>query len=102
MRNSDYKIKPISISNVKITDNFWSSRIETNRKITIPHLFKKSEETGRINNFSRAAGILKDGGMPIFPFDDSDVFKIIEAAAYSLILMHDPDLKSTPILLLKK
>ena len=61
--------------------------------MTIPHVLKKCEKTGRFDNFSRAAGLLNDGKSPIFPFDDSDVFKAIEGAAYSLIHFPDPELK---------
>ncbi len=84
MKKHYYQIQPISFTKVKITDNFWSSRIEINRNVTIPYAFKKCEETGRIDNFSKAAGLIEDDIEPIQPFDDSDVFKIIEGAAYSL------------------
>lgn len=84
-------IQPIPLENVKINGNFWAPRIKINHEITIPHAFQKCEKTGRIDNFSRAAGLLNDGKKPIFPFDDSDVFKVIEGAAYSLIIR--PDLK---------
>lgn len=94
MIENDYPIKPIYLSHVKIIDNFWAPRIEINANITIPHNFRKCEETGRISNFSRAAGLLKDGKRPIYPFDDSDVFKVIEGAAYSLILKPDSKLEA--------
>ncbi|MFX0022099.1 MAG: glycoside hydrolase family 127 protein [Candidatus Hermodarchaeota archaeon] len=86
-----YVIQPVPLNNVKIDDNFWAPRIKINHEITIPHAFQKCEKTGRIDNFSRAAGLLNDDKKPIFPFDDSDVFKVVEGAAYSLI--HNPDLK---------
>lgn len=86
-------IRPISLDKVKINDRFWSPRIEINHKITIPHAFKNCEKTGRIANFSRAAGLLNDGKKPIFPFDDSDVFKVIKGAAYSLIIKPDSKLE---------
>jgi DUF1680 family protein len=85
----DYPIEQISISKVKIADQFWSAKIKTNNKITIPFILKKCEETGRIDNFLRAAGLLKGDPSTTFPFDDSDVYKAIEAAAYSLI--HEPN-----------
>ena len=88
-----YKIQPISLSRVIINDKFWAPRIKTNQEITIPHVFKKLEKTGRIDNFSRAAGLLNDGKKPLFPFDDSDVFKVIEGAAYSLIIKPDSKLE---------
>ena len=93
MKSNDYPIHTISLKDVKIKDNFWGPRIEINQKITIPYTFKKCEETGRIDNFSRAAGLLEDGKKPIYPFDDSDVFKIIEGASYSLMLNPDSKLE---------
>ncbi|MFW9822024.1 MAG: glycoside hydrolase family 127 protein [Candidatus Thorarchaeota archaeon] len=90
----DNSIQPISLNQVNIKDDFWAPRIEINTKITIPHVIQKCEKTGRFANFSRAAGLLNDGKRPIFPFDDSDVFKIIEGVAYSLILKPDPKLEA--------
>ncbi len=95
-------IRPISLDKVKINDRFWSPRIEINHKITIPHAFKNCEKTGRIANFSRAAGLLNDGKKPIFPFDDSDVFKVIEGAAYSLIIKPDSKLEDYVDYLIEK
>ena len=37
-----------------MTDAFWAPRIETNRTVTIPFIFNKNEETGRIANFAIA------------------------------------------------
>jgi DUF1680 family protein len=88
-----YSIKPITLSKVRINDYFWAPRIKTNHETTIPHVFKQCEDTGRINNFLRAGGLLNDGKKPIFPHDDSDVYKAIEGAAHSLILIHEPKLE---------
>lgn len=87
----DYPIQPIAFTDVKINDSFWAPRIETNRKVTIPYNFKKSEETGRIRNFAIAGG-LEEGEFEGIFFNDSDVFKIIEGAAYSLMVHKDPEL----------
>ena len=90
----DYPIHPVAFTNVKITDDFWSKRLETNHRVTIPIAFRKAEETGRIDNF-RIAGGLKEGKFAsIYPFDDSDVFKNIEAACYSLQIYPDPILEA--------
>ncbi|NVM19395.1 MAG: glycoside hydrolase family 127 protein [Candidatus Lokiarchaeota archaeon] len=93
LNSSDKAIQSIPINNVKIIDNFWAPRIKVNHEITIPYLFQQCEKTGRIGNFSRAAGLLNDGKRPIFPFDDSDVYKVIEGAAYSLMINPDPKLE---------
>jgi hypothetical protein len=86
-----YRIANVPFTAVRIADQFWSPRIETNRTVTIPYDFQKSEETGRIANFAKAGGLLAGAHEGIF-FNDSDVFKIIEGAAYSLMLYPDPEL----------
>jgi uncharacterized protein len=87
----DYPIKPVPFTSVKIDDNFWSKRLEINRTVTLPHNFQKCEETGRIDNFAKAAG-LKKGSYKGYQFNDSDVFKVIEGASYSLQVHADPHL----------
>ncbi len=88
----DYPIKPIPFTKVKLTDNFWAPRIKTDKDVTIPLAFRKAEETGRIKNFKIAGGLEKGKFCTQFPFDDSDVFKNIEAASYILQIYPDPSL----------
>ena len=88
----DYPFSPIPFTSVSINDEFWGPRIKTNREVTIPDTFKKSEETGRIKNFAVAGGLEKGEFEGIF-YNDSDVFKIIEGASYSLNVNPDPKLK---------
>ena len=88
----DYSIKPVAFTEVEVSDSFWLPRMETNRKVTIPFAFKKSEETGRIDNFAKAGGLMP-GKFEGRRYNDSDVFKIMEGAAYSLSLHRDPDLE---------
>ncbi|NQT00993.1 MAG: glycoside hydrolase family 127 protein, partial [Planctomycetes bacterium] len=80
----DYPIEPVPFIDVKLTDEFWAPRIETNRKVSIPYAFGKCEETGRIDNFAIAGGLLKGEHRANYPFDDTDPYKIIEGASYSL------------------
>ncbi len=89
----DYPIKPVTFTEVKIEDTFWLPRLETNRLVTIPFAFKKSEETGRIDNFSKAGGLMP-GQFIGRRYNDSDVFKIMEGAAYSLSLHPNPELEA--------
>jgi DUF1680 family protein len=86
-----YQYKPVPFTAVTINDHFWSPRITTNRQVTIPYDFQKCEETGRITNFDKAAGWMEGDHEGIF-YNDSDVFKIVEGAAYSLTLYPDADL----------
>ena len=87
----DYKITGVPFNEVKINDNFWLPKIETNRTVTIPASFAKCEETGRVENFIKAAK--KEGEFgTTFLFDDTDIYKIIEGAAYSMSVHPDPKL----------
>jgi len=91
---SDYPITPVPFTDVKITDHFWSARIDTNTRVTIPFALQQCEATGRLKNF-RVAGELEAGTFNSrYPFDDSDVFKIIEGASYSLHNHPDPALEN--------
>lgn len=93
-RDSSYPIEPVSFTEVTITDDFWSGRIETNQKVTIPFAFLKSEETGRIENFKVAGGLTEGTFNTRRGYDDSDVYKVMEGAAYSLIDHPDPALEA--------
>jgi DUF1680 family protein len=86
-----YPISALPFTAVRVDDPFWSPRIETNRTVTVPYDFQKCEETGRISNFAKAAGLQTGPHVGIF-FNDSDVYKVIEGAAYSLMLHPDPEL----------
>ena len=52
----DYPISPVPFARVKVSGGFWAARLETNRTVTIPACFRRCEETGRIDNFAKAAG----------------------------------------------
>jgi DUF1680 family protein len=88
----DYPITPVPFTAVHLTDSFWAPRIAMNAKVTIPIAFGYCESTGRVRNFDIAAGVDTGKFQTIYPFDDSDVFKIIEGAAFSLQTMPDPKL----------
>lgn len=90
------KVEPlefVSPGGVEFHDGFWGDRARLIHEITIPHAFEQSELTGRISNFEKAGG-LADGEHQGFFFNDSDVYKIVEGAAYSLMLTPDPELES--------
>ncbi|MCA1757691.1 MAG: glycoside hydrolase family 127 protein [Bacteroidales bacterium] len=85
-------IEPVPFTSVKVTDNFWAPRLESNRTSTIPIAIEQSTITGRIKNFEIAGGMAEGEFASEAPFDDSDVFKIIEGASYSLQTFPDPEL----------
>ena len=89
----DYPIAPVPPTEIRIGDRFWTPRLKTNRDVTVWYDFQKCEETGRIANFARAGG-LEEGGFQGIYFNDSDVVKVIEGAAYCLALEPDEKLDS--------
>ena len=93
-QSNDYPIKPVSFTQVDVTGGFWKPRLETISEVTIPYAFEKCEETGRVNNFIYAAGIKEGKFKGDYGFDDSDVYKILEGASYSLMLEKDDDLRA--------
>jgi uncharacterized protein len=93
LASGDYPIQPVSFTQVSLTDRFWQPRLLTNVQVSIPYAFRKCEETGRIRNFEIAGGLAQGSFGTQFPFDDSDVYKIIEGAAYSLQVAPDPKLE---------
>jgi len=88
----DYNVTPVPFNQVHVQDGFWTARLQTNQLVTIPYCFQKCEETGRIRNFEKAAG-LRQGKHEGIYFDDSDVYKIMEGAAYSLQVHPDAMLR---------
>ena len=90
-----YPVSQVPFTAVKMTDNFWSPRIQKNKDVTIPIAFGYCESTGRVKNFEIAGGLAEgDRFLTIYPFDDSDVFKIIEGAAFTLHTVPDPELEA--------
>jgi len=89
---ADYAIRPVPFTAVAIDDAFWSPRLETNRRVTLRHNFDKCETTHRIRNFAVAGGLEQGAFEGLFGFNDSDVYKVIEGASYSLRLRPDPEL----------
>ncbi len=92
--SGDYPIQPVPFTSVKLTDDFWAPRIKRNADITIPIAFSYCESTGRVKNFEIAGGLDTGRFQTIYPFDDSDVFKIMEGASFSLQTYPDPELEA--------
>ncbi len=90
----DYPIQPVIFTSVIVNDNFWAPRIELNQKVTIPIAIAQCYKTGRIENFKIAGKLTSGKFQSEYPFDDSDVFKIIEGASYSLQTSPDKYLES--------
>ncbi|HEY0074996.1 MAG TPA: beta-L-arabinofuranosidase domain-containing protein [Abditibacteriaceae bacterium] len=82
-QSSHVQLHPVPVEAVRLEDKFWEPRRKINREKTLPSQYKHLEETGRLNNFRRAAGTF-DGPFEGIYFNDSDVYKWLEAAAWEL------------------
>jgi len=89
----DYPVQSVNFTAVQFTDNFWLPRMKINHTITIPASFARCESTGRVKNFEMAAA--HSGKFcTTFPFDDTDIYKTIEGASFSLSLCPDKKLEA--------
>ena len=82
-------IEEVPFTAVHLNDGFWSPRIEVNRTVSIPSAFRECEKNGRFDNFAIAAGLMKGEHRGDFSFDDTDPYKVIEGASYSLAVKYD-------------
>ncbi len=91
-RSQYARLRPIPITSIRLEDGFWALRLELLRQVTLPTQYQQLEETGRIDNFRRAAGKL-DVPFRGYFFNDSDIYKWLEAAAWSLATHPEPELE---------
>jgi len=89
---TDYDVKPVPFTDVRLLDDFWAPRMEVNRTVTIPFAMAQNEETGRIDNFRISSGN-KRGAYQGERYNDTDVYKVLEGMAYTLALFPDPQLE---------
>src|SRR6187551_3539281 len=76
------KIEPVSFAQVNITDNFWKPRMDQVATTTLQAcIFQTEIKTPRIRNFEITGGTKKGKFEGIF-YDDSDVYKALEAMSY--------------------
>ena len=89
----DYSIKPVPLTSVEVDDRFWEPKREINRTVTIPHIMSENEVTGRVENFLKAAH-QEPGPYKGQRYNDTDVYKVIEAASWSLAAHPDSELSN--------
>jgi len=91
--NSAYsKLHPVSVSSVKLTNGLLADRLRVVKEVTIPTQYELLEQTQRINNFRRASGKVQGDYFGFF-FNDTDVYKWIEAVSFSLMTERDENLE---------
>lgn len=93
-QKTGYQIEPVDIQNVKVTDDFWLPIIKRVQEKTIEYAIAKCEEEGRLDNFLIAGGEMEGKVKGAMPFDDTDVYKIIEGASNSLISAPNKELET--------
>lgn len=90
-RSPHSRLRPLAVDAVRLDDEFWKPRIRANREVTLPSQLDLLESTGRLANFRRGAG-REPGRFTGFYFNDSDVYKWLEAAAWALATDPEPEL----------
>ncbi|MGZ7441917.1 glycoside hydrolase family 127 protein [Paenibacillus sp. TH7-28] len=85
--------RSVSFNQVGLADGYWRPRLEALSRVTLPACLAQCEATGRISNFAKAGG-LESGEHQGMYYDDSDVYKVLEGAAYSLMIVRDERLEA--------
>ena len=86
------RIRTLSLEQVEVAGGFWGDRLENSRAVTVPYAFERCAEAGLIDNFAIAGGLQVGKQSGVYPFDDTDVYKTIEGAAYLLNTGNAPQL----------
>jgi uncharacterized protein len=86
------RLHPLPVDAIRLDDRFWEPRRRTLRSVTLPSQRGHLERTGRIENFRRASG-RASGSFEGLYFNDSDVYKWLEAASWTLATTPDARLE---------
>ncbi|MBX3070434.1 MAG: glycoside hydrolase family 127 protein [Thermomicrobiales bacterium] len=84
-------LRPLAVGDVRLSDSVWEPRRRMTTEHTVPEQHALLESSQRLDNFRRAAGKL-DGPFYGRYFNDTDVYKWLEAASWTLAVDHDPEL----------
>lgn len=94
------EIKPVPFTDVQVKDLFWTQRLNVMRGTTIRYAFQKCTDAGQLRNFEYAGKIVSGEaqvGQLTFqsgqPYDDAEVYKVLEGAAYLLSVQKDASLE---------
>lgn len=87
-------LTPVPFNEVTLEDTFWLPRLQTQKEVLVPFALDKTKPA--VENLERTANFLK--GIPDeLPFThryiSSDLYKVMEGAAYLLTLERDPELE---------
>jgi len=92
-RSPHARLRPVPLTAVEFADDVWAPRRATIREETIREQLVQCENTGRIDNFRRASGRSEIAEHQGLVFNDSDVYKTLEAAGYALMEGVSPELE---------
>jgi len=90
----DYPLRPLSFEKVKLEDAFWLPRLQTLTEVTVPFALDKTLPA--VDNLKKCGDLLhgRDDKKPFsHRFISSDLYKVMEGAAYSLMITPDPKLE---------
>ncbi len=93
-RSPHCRLRPVPLGAVRMTRGFWAERLRTNREASIPVVLERLREHGVLDNFLRLTGT-KDCPRERRLATDSDLYKWIEAACFTLANRDDADLRSS-------
>ena len=87
-------LAPISFEKVTLQDSFWLPRLKIQKQTLVPFSLEKTQPA--VENLRRTGEYLKTGKGKLLPlprYVASDLFKVMEGAAYLLTLEKDPELE---------
>ncbi|HPO16425.1 MAG TPA: glycoside hydrolase family 127 protein [Candidatus Hydrogenedentes bacterium] len=91
-QKATHPLNTVPFTDVKVLGGFWEPWITLTREKILPHNLAYCESEGKIDNFRIAAG-KKEGAFRGAPWEDSDVYKVIEGAAYCLMHQRDENIE---------
>jgi len=93
-RSPHARLHTLAYRSVALTGGFWAARQATNRAVSLRHGYRMLEEWGNFDNLRLAAGLIQGKPFRGYVFQDSDVYKWLEAVAYELGNRPDTELKA--------
>ncbi|MCR5849726.1 MAG: glycoside hydrolase family 127 protein [Bacteroidaceae bacterium] len=95
------EIKQVPFTDVQVNDQFWKQRLDVMRNTTIRYAFQKCTDAGQLRNFEYAGKIVSGeaqvGDLKFQsgnPYDDAEVYKVLEGASYVLTTQRDSELEA--------
>jgi len=89
------RLHPVPVRAVRFQAGFWKTRQDVTIGRSLPTLLELLEQNGIVDNFRRLAGADRQPPRRGPLFTDSDLYKWMEAAAWSLQVRPDPKLEAT-------